>query len=380
MLSPSRTCLALSLLLALAGAPAAASGAQEGKGEELPRLLVMDLLSRGTPPKLSALIAEEVAGALRDTGRFHVVSQDDVRSLLGLEAQRQLLGCEDEGCLTQIAGALGAEQIVTGSSIHVDRVTQVRLKRIDATTAQVLRDVAVGSASADEVLELTRRAAFDLVDATWKPRSKRQVAWAEETLEIGAALRLVSYPEQNPAVGEPTPGSTQAGPVLQLGYAFRSGTFGFGLRLATGVSPSQVTWKDLFGDYTERIELSTVRGGLLLRWPEAGGVWARPYVTAELGVMRVRARSRAVAPPEWLVATGGQRYGAYATLGAGLRFFPRSRIGFAIEAGGLVGPKIDDIVDRDIPVADEPPPAVVGAVERGGIDGFFIMGVLRRAI
>ncbi len=348
----------------------------------LPRLLVLDLLARGTPPKLAALIGEEVSGALRDTGRFQVVSQEDVRSLLGLEAQRQLMGCEEDSCLTEIAGSLGADQIVTGSSIHLGRATQVRLKRIDAATARVLRDVAVGSASPDELLELVRRAAFDLVDAAWKPRGRRQIAWAEETFEVGAALRMVAYQQQTPAPGpdEAADANTSAGPVLVLGYAFRSGAFAFGLRLATGVSATWVDWDDLFGPYREKVELGTFRGGLLLRWPEVGGVWVRPYLSGEVGVMRVRARSRAVAPPEWLIATSGQVYGPYATLGAGLRFFPRSRIGFALEVGGRLGPSIKGIVDRDIPLADEPPPPVAVPIERGGLNGFFVMGMLRRAL
>ena len=200
------------------GPEASPEASPEALGER-PRLLVLDLITRGTPEKLVERIAGEVAGALRDAGTDQVVSQDDVRPLSGGGAQGQPMGCEEESCLTEIAGALGAQQIVTGQTVHLGRVTQVRLKRIDAASARVLRDTAVGSASADELLELVRRAAFDLIDAPWTPRSTRQVAWAELTLEVGASLRGVAYGQQTPdptdSGGDPE-SNLQSGPVLVL--------------------------------------------------------------------------------------------------------------------------------------------------------------------
>lgn len=370
--------------------------AEEGGGAntppaERPRLLVLDLVHRGTPAKARALIDEEVTGALRDTQRYQVVSQDDVRTLLGIEAQRQLLGCEEESCFSEIAGALGAEEVVVGTSVHLERRTQVRLKRIDTTAARVLRDVVVSATSLDELLELVRRAAFDLVDAPWKPRAHREIAWAEETVEVGAALRVVSYPAHDSGAaaggsdgsgdGGSSEGSeTGVGPVLLVGYAFRSKDVAFGLRLATGVSQTSVHWDDLFDPYEERVDLATIRGGLLVRWPATGGLWLRPYVTTEIGVMRVQARSRAEDPPEWLHPTRGETYGPYLMVGGGLRFFPRARIGFALEAGVRLAPAVGGIVDRDLPVAGAEAPPVASAVERGGIHGVFILGTLRRGL
>ncbi|RMG12682.1 MAG: hypothetical protein D6729_16170 [Deltaproteobacteria bacterium] len=382
------------LFVVLVGSPSVRAAPATGAGDtraERPRLLVLDLVHRGTPAKARALIDGEVTGALRDTQRYQVVSQNDVRTLLGIEAQRQLLGCEEESCLSEIAGALGAEEVVVGTSVHLEHRTQVRLKRIDTTEARVLRDVAVSATSLDELLELVRRAAFDLVDAPWKPRAHREVAWAEETVEIGAALRLVSYPPRDSGAaasgsggsevgGSSTSAETGVGPVLLMGYAFRSKDVAFGLRLATGVSQTSVRWDDLFEPYEERVDLATIRGGLLLRWPATGGIWLRPYVTTEIGVMRVRAHSRAEDAPEWLHPTSGQAYGPYLMVGGGLRFFPRARIGFALEAGVRLAPAVGGIVDHDLPVAGAEAPPVPSAKERGGIHGVFILGTLRRAL
>jgi TolB-like protein len=101
--------LKLTLLLLLLPATAQASSA----GRE--RVVVMDIksiqgVSEGTATILTDILVAEVSGL----GVFEVVGSREISALVGLERQRQLLGCNDSGCLAEIGGALGAEYLLSG--------------------------------------------------------------------------------------------------------------------------------------------------------------------------------------------------------------------------------------------------------------------------
>ncbi|MBK7861470.1 MAG: hypothetical protein IPJ65_23215 [Archangiaceae bacterium] len=62
-------------------------------------------------PGLSSLMTERVKSA---NVKFKVYSQADLERVISIERQQQLIGCADESCLTELAGALGARFIVSG--------------------------------------------------------------------------------------------------------------------------------------------------------------------------------------------------------------------------------------------------------------------------
>ncbi len=70
-----------------------------------------------------------------------IVSQADVQALLENEARKQNLGCEDDSCMTEIAGSLGAELLVSSSLGKVGRKWVVQLTLIEVEKAQVFRRV-----------------------------------------------------------------------------------------------------------------------------------------------------------------------------------------------------------------------------------------------
>lgn len=78
------------------------------------RLLVMDLKTSeqhaSSSRSLTQIVAEEAA---RVSG-YDIVSTEEIRAVLDREAQKQLLGCDESGCLAEIAGALDAELLVSG--------------------------------------------------------------------------------------------------------------------------------------------------------------------------------------------------------------------------------------------------------------------------
>jgi hypothetical protein len=94
------------LLLALPGLAGAA--------EARPRLAVLDLVANGASKELASAAAGVVANELDRLGVFTVVTSDAIRAMLAFEKQRQMLGCTDAGCVTEIGGALGVDYLVSG--------------------------------------------------------------------------------------------------------------------------------------------------------------------------------------------------------------------------------------------------------------------------
>ena len=117
--------------------------------------LLLSLIVIATPPRtlaspgLTAInIDERVANfyseffaqELAQRSGFRVVTSGEVATLLGLERQKQLLGCSEEttSCMAELAGALGADGVVMGSIARLGSGFAVTLKVISPGDARTL--------------------------------------------------------------------------------------------------------------------------------------------------------------------------------------------------------------------------------------------------
>jgi hypothetical protein len=98
------------------------------------------LTSINIDERVAAFYSEFFAQELAVKSGFRVVTQAEVATLLGLERQRQLLGCSDDStsCMAELAGALGAEGVVTGSIARLGSGFAVTLKVISPGDARTL--------------------------------------------------------------------------------------------------------------------------------------------------------------------------------------------------------------------------------------------------
>ena len=110
----------------------------------------------GADPKVAHLVTTLVASELRKLPSLSVTSQQDIQNLLGLNRQRQLLQCADASCLAEIGGALGVDQMVTGSLSKLGESQVIVLRVVDVRRAQVLRDVnrRIQDPKADAILDV----------------------------------------------------------------------------------------------------------------------------------------------------------------------------------------------------------------------------------
>lgn len=85
-----------------------------------------------------------------------VVTQAEIATLMGLERQRELLGCSDasSSCLAELANALGADGIVTGSIGKFSGRIQINVKIIRMRDARTVALYSAQADTSDEVITL----------------------------------------------------------------------------------------------------------------------------------------------------------------------------------------------------------------------------------
>lgn len=134
---------------------------------ERPRLVILDLtggpgVDEGMLQPLQTAVAAEVTAR----GFFEVLTAADLRTLLGLERQRQLMGCTEASCTAELAGALGARFVLSGSLTKLGAMWQLTLTTLDTQRGQpVGRSVRL-----DTSLEaLRQRLAISVAEATGTP-------------------------------------------------------------------------------------------------------------------------------------------------------------------------------------------------------------------
>ena len=90
-------------------------------------------VGQGTAGVLTDLLLE----ALLTRHGIRALGPPDLRAILSVEQQRLLLGCQDESCFAELAGALGADWLVAGSVGRLDDLHVLSLQLIDPKKAQV---------------------------------------------------------------------------------------------------------------------------------------------------------------------------------------------------------------------------------------------------
>ncbi len=89
------------------------------------RVAVTDLGVDGVEARVARLFSS------RKLERTSVLGLDEIKALLDLEAERQLMGCTAESsCLAEIADALGADVVVLGTIARVGDSHVISLKSV----------------------------------------------------------------------------------------------------------------------------------------------------------------------------------------------------------------------------------------------------------
>ncbi|HEY0883186.1 MAG TPA: hypothetical protein VGD87_16740 [Archangium sp.] len=131
-----------------------------------PRLAVLDVQAVGAEPAQAVALGEAISQELDKRGFFQVMTARDVRTLLGVERQRQLLGCTETDCTAELAGALGSRFVLQSTLTRLGETFQLSVQMLDSEKAQsVARSVRI----ARDVPQLIALLPFALAEATGTP-------------------------------------------------------------------------------------------------------------------------------------------------------------------------------------------------------------------
>lgn len=108
---------------------------------ERSKLAVLALTSAGeVDPGVARSLTDLVTAEVAARGYFDPISSSEIETMLGAERQRQLMGCGEDAssCLAELAGALGAPFMMSGSMAKVGGVFQLNIQVVDTRNAKVL--------------------------------------------------------------------------------------------------------------------------------------------------------------------------------------------------------------------------------------------------
>lgn len=103
-----------------------------GDGNGPPQILVLDLSTGNLDPVEVTLLDGLVVQALSRHDALQVLSSRDIQQMVDVEAQKQVLGCDTESCLAEIAGAMGARYVVYGQVGKLGGVVLLQLNLFDS--------------------------------------------------------------------------------------------------------------------------------------------------------------------------------------------------------------------------------------------------------
>jgi len=110
-----------------------------GEPGKLVSIAVTDLKARGVDDAAAGALTTELTNTLSAMNVFRVISGEDIKRLLTLEATRQACtGDGDAACLAEIGGALGVDYLVYGEIARLGDTYNLSLSLLDTAAANAV--------------------------------------------------------------------------------------------------------------------------------------------------------------------------------------------------------------------------------------------------
>lgn len=154
-----------------------------------PSVAVQDIVYPEGGEGEAALLTGVFAANLRTKG-LRVLTSEDITAVLGLERQKQFLGCADTSCTAELAGALGVDAIIVTRMGRVGTQQTVISKVLLAKSGEVL-------AEATEPVPRPDVLSGVMAHVAWRLASSLRARWpevtpgSEPTLDGSRRLNLV---------------------------------------------------------------------------------------------------------------------------------------------------------------------------------------------
>lgn len=102
------------------------------------KVSVMDLKAEiGVDERVVNLLYEVILSEFQKYSNLSIISKSDITSMIQHEAQKEILGCNEDSCMAEIGGALGVDKIVLGNVGQIGNSFIITLKLADVKNAMV---------------------------------------------------------------------------------------------------------------------------------------------------------------------------------------------------------------------------------------------------
>jgi hypothetical protein len=155
------------------------------------RLAAPGFTCEGVSPTLCAAYVERFS-TLLGSERVKVTTAGDVTATLGLERQRQLLGCTDSGCMAELAGALGVDGLLLGTVVKTSASWLVTLKVVRPRDGSVWVQASARAKSEDELQAFLDATAVQFRDAVSPAPVVAPTAWVRWLPAIAGGVSLLA--------------------------------------------------------------------------------------------------------------------------------------------------------------------------------------------
>jgi hypothetical protein len=179
------------------------------------KLAVLGVVAgEGVPPSTAAAITEAVVAEVRKQSKAEVITQREIASILSLENQKAMLGCQTDACMAELGGALGTDRLVAGDIAKLGESFLLHLRVVDTKKVRVAAqaDRRLRGGTIDDVLDVLP----PMVAELFPPQAA--VIPPPVAGQGGAGAVAVLVPPPGGGVPGPTPqpgdaGARQAGPA-----------------------------------------------------------------------------------------------------------------------------------------------------------------------
>lgn len=195
------------------GAPSTGTAAWDEKAAKVKVLVLSLKATQGLDETTAQLLDDLVTVELARYPDFDVISDADVRQLVELEAERAAVGCEmDSSCLAEIAGAMGAQYVVSGRIGTIGSRISLTFSLYDSTKATSVGRVNLSDDKIDAIADGIPAAIHELVAgllAERRLRGKEGAPAVAAAAPAGTTAMAVS-PEASPTAA---PAAATAAPA-----------------------------------------------------------------------------------------------------------------------------------------------------------------------
>ncbi|MBI5549701.1 MAG: hypothetical protein HY901_37925, partial [Deltaproteobacteria bacterium] len=177
--------LATALAVSLAW-PDAAQAAHTPQAHQI-KIAVLDVKASGLlDPKtfegIAPLFSTEIGEKRPD---LQVIGTAEIRTMIGFEKEKQLLGCSDSGCLAEIGGALGVDFLLATDGSELGGTWIVTMSLMDVVRQKAIKRAARRTDQKSKLVSLCLEALHEVIPAL--PASARAAQPVEPTPSVSAS-------------------------------------------------------------------------------------------------------------------------------------------------------------------------------------------------